>query len=285
LLGLGRAINRAPFPEPRKEKKEERLRVPPGVPFCGRKCAGVHPPLLHHFKMLGETADYSKLSANTGIDFDKIKAKYASRKTVGSAAEAARVVSGLEDKSRMAHVQYSNTVLEKYKVCQQCNGTGLRKTIYNFMTLESNCDVCEGEGVLHKPASIAEEAVDNSAEVLSDVVSDVAIVAEASPAKPYKKLPTLQLQCFDCGCGGVPTGHQGCTRNGTGNGKFKIAASVTRAAASDSEEEEQLQQQQQQQQQGEGEGEGTVSRKGEGAQMGAAAAEAVAIEDPFDTPD
>lgn len=182
--------------------------------------------------MLGESPDYTKLQASTGIDFDKIKAKYASRKLVGAEREADAASASMADTSQVDHVKYSNTVLDKYKVCHQCNGTGLHKTIYNFMTLESNCEVCDGEGVLIiKPnlyaqsdesvnAADANASVEDIIEDLGEAVSDLTVASEVAEKKLTK------MVCFDCGRAGVTTGHEGCKR-----------ISKAQVAMSDSEEE------------------------------------------------
>ena len=181
--------------------------------------------------MLGESPDYTKLQASTGIDFDKIKAKYASRKLVGAEREADAASASMADTSKVDHVKYSNTVLDKYKVCHQCNGTGLHKTIYNFMTLESNCEVCDGEGVLFKPnlyaqsdesvnAADANASVEDIIEDLGEAVSGLTVASEVAEKKLTK------MVCFDCGSAGVTTGHEGCKR-----------ISKAQVAMSDSEEE------------------------------------------------
>jgi len=185
--------------------------------------------------MLGESPDYTKLQASTGIDFDKIKAKYASRKLVGAEREADAASASMADTSKVDHVKYSNTVLDKYKVCHQCNGTGLHKTIYNFMTLESNCEVCDGEGVLIKPNLYAQSdesvntadanaSVEDIVEDLGEAVSDLTVETGSEVAE--KKLTLTKMVCFDCGRAGVTTGHEGCKR-----------ISKAQVAVSDSEEE------------------------------------------------
>ena len=102
--------------------------------------------------MLGETPDYDKLSNQSGIDFNALKEKYAAKSATSTSTQgAADLLTDAmmsEQMQRQQEARIANEVLDKYRTCDMCHGTGIQKYIYNFMSMESNCDTCEGEGLL-----------------------------------------------------------------------------------------------------------------------------------------
>jgi len=104
---------------------------------------------------------YSRIQSQTGIDLNALRSKY---QNIEKNPEALGHISQFRDgmfSSASPSVDQnpagsqpstvdSNQVLSKYSICSTCNGLGLVKKDYNHMILESNCDDCEGEGILLK---------------------------------------------------------------------------------------------------------------------------------------
>ena len=47
-----------------------------------------------------------------------------------------------------AHLEKCHARLDTWKVCLMCGGEGQRNETHNFIVRKSNCDHCEGEGML-----------------------------------------------------------------------------------------------------------------------------------------
>lgn len=108
--------------------------------------------------------ELQKLSATIGIDLIKVKEKYDGI-TTRSVTEAIVPLPAQQQKN----IESLKT-LDKYSVCQFCQGSGIMKVPYNHMILEKNCSECGGEGILQsletKVESILEAGA--AAEVLSE---------------------------------------------------------------------------------------------------------------------
>lgn len=57
------------------------------------------------------------------------------------------------------------------KICRGCEGLGIARTIYNHRVMERTCDVCEGEGVVAKPAAAAGGAAAGTSDVSTAAAS------------------------------------------------------------------------------------------------------------------
>lgn len=123
-----------------------------------------------------EPSELDGLSDTIGIDLEGLRQKYANK---GSASHhvvdsEADIFDTMQKAARAEKIKHANDTLDKYKTCHVCQGTGLMKSVYNFMTLESNCDHCEGEGVIIKSVKgendVEIEAVEE--EAAEDEVND-----------------------------------------------------------------------------------------------------------------
>lgn len=93
--------------------------------------------------MAGSTAaDLKKISDTIGIDLDALREKYSGVNTEPKAA--------VEDQEKVRAAQEAFKKLDKYMACTECGGTGIVKSIYNFISMESNCTHCDGDGLLSK---------------------------------------------------------------------------------------------------------------------------------------
>lgn len=94
-------------------------------------------------------AELEQLSATIGIDLSKLKEKY-----TGSAKPVGQALSYTLSVEERAAQQKK---LDGLVVCQSCQGSGLMRVVYNFMSLERNCSECGGEGVSQKLEARVEE--------------------------------------------------------------------------------------------------------------------------------
>jgi len=131
--------------------------------------------------MLGEDVDYNRLTGLTGIDFESLKGKYSDLKTASvDAAKNAGLPSAnldLESQKRQKEARDAMKTLDKYKTCDMCMGRGLVKTIYNFMSLESNCTKCADspfEGLLENENYVDASVNENANEPVTVVGSSKA---------------------------------------------------------------------------------------------------------------
>jgi DnaJ-class molecular chaperone len=82
---------------------------------------------------------YDKLQSNTGVDFEALRIKYQRAESIKNPN-----TSGYrEEEIKATHYQ-----LDKYKICQKCNGQGLIKQTYNHIVKQVNCDACDGDAIL-----------------------------------------------------------------------------------------------------------------------------------------
>ncbi len=137
------------------------------------------------------TSDLSEASATIGIDLEGLRKKYKAQTSSASSAgidTQKEVFDALHQKQREKKIKYANDVLDQYRTCHMCHGTGIMKSIYNFMTMESNCEHCDGEGVMKK-----EKGPSSSAEAEQEKVEEVAEeeVEAKEEADSIKKLLVL----------------------------------------------------------------------------------------------
>lgn len=92
---------------------------------------------------LNNSAIKAKLTAQ-GLDLDRLYEKYAS---VKNNEKEIHQQDSNED-SIAKGIESSN--LDNILICQNCNGLGLRKDIYNHIVREYTCDKCDGDGILQK---------------------------------------------------------------------------------------------------------------------------------------
>jgi DnaJ-class molecular chaperone len=107
-----------------------------------------------------EESDLNDLSKVAGVDFNALRRKYKKKESDSTelvldesesneSSDKHRVIA--EDPS-VGSNKYTNAdqILRKYDICKACQGLGIIKTIYNFMTLEQTCEECEGESIILK---------------------------------------------------------------------------------------------------------------------------------------
>ena len=118
--------------------------------------------------------DVIAAGASVGVDVEKLRNKYLSQKLVSNLAASGgedeiKLKQQLQDAQRMREMEAraNGVVVEPNKeevekneagkkrldniiVCARCSGQGLVRQTYNFQIRESNCEECEGEGILYK---------------------------------------------------------------------------------------------------------------------------------------
>eukprot|EP00611_Tribonema_gayanum_P025822 TRINITY_DN598_c0_g1_i2.p1 TRINITY_DN598_c0_g1~~TRINITY_DN598_c0_g1_i2.p1 ORF type:complete len:129 (-),score=33.04 TRINITY_DN598_c0_g1_i2:296-640(-) len=103
-----------------------------------------------------------KLYATTGVDFTALRQKYM------TAAAEAQQGTQLEQRTQQSdgccdsntlqhnrsepplqqrHLCTETAALDKYVICKECSGLGIRKELYNHMVLERSCEHCDGDGI------------------------------------------------------------------------------------------------------------------------------------------
>ncbi len=109
--------------------------------------------------------DLDSLSAACGVDLVKLKQKYS-----GMAGDRPSVVQQdtvfSQIKPTVLTSQDIANRLDNYKICKTCNGQGIVKTLYNHRVMESNCEDCDGEGVMS--ASVVDNIVPSFADNKND---------------------------------------------------------------------------------------------------------------------
>lgn len=93
------------------------------------------------------------LSKQAGVDFAALKTKYSNKTTTESISNV--------DSSK------DTSALDKYKICSNCNGQGIIKSIYNHMVVEKDCEVCDGESIVLKKAV---ESISKSVTGKNDII-------------------------------------------------------------------------------------------------------------------
>ena len=95
-----------------------------------------------------EQALYSKLQANSGINFNDLKQKY--RESAAGAKRHTESTSSSNDTYQKTadENKLSFDQLRKYKICVKCGGQGFIKTLYNHIVKQVNCDACYGDAIL-----------------------------------------------------------------------------------------------------------------------------------------
>ena len=145
--------------------------------------------------MLGETPDYDKLKVSSGgVDFAALRDKYTAQGASSGAASAGLGNSGLgtggaadipmdikqaEMLQRQQEAKIAHAALDKYRTCPECHGTGIRKYVYNFMSMQTNCELCEGDGLLPVAKETAETSASEDADADADADADPETEAEA----------------------------------------------------------------------------------------------------------
>jgi DnaJ-class molecular chaperone len=95
---------------------------------------------------------YSKLQAETGIDFASLREKYAKNpRTTTDSTETVNATAGNYDEKE---AKMTNERLDKYRICPACNGMGIIKKVYNHSVRESNCDVCDGDSIVFQEKAL-----------------------------------------------------------------------------------------------------------------------------------
>ena len=129
------------------------------------------------------STDLDEVSRTIGIDLEGLRAKYRGV-SAGTAPE--------EDSEKAKAAAEAFRKLDKYSACHECGGTGLKKSVYNFIKIESNCDQCDGDGLLVKAVKeigaqaeefdAAKEAVEGEqAEATAVIVKEEVVIVEETP--------------------------------------------------------------------------------------------------------
>ena len=129
------------------------------------------------------STDLDEVSRTIGINLEGLRAKYRGV-SAGTAPE--------EDSEKAKAAAEAFRKLDKYSACHECGGTGLKQSVYNFIKIESNCDQCDGDGLLVKAVKeiekeefddAAKEAVEGEqAEATAVVVKEEEVKMEETPA-------------------------------------------------------------------------------------------------------
>ena len=100
-----------------------------------------------------------RLEGNCGVDFLSLRDKYTS-----VATETAKQTSTNTATSNIKTSEESFEALKKYTLCNGCGGTGVVKYIYNHMSMEKTCEVCEGDAVIALQKEKVSEIIESMAD-------------------------------------------------------------------------------------------------------------------------
>lgn len=89
--------------------------------------------------------ELSKLGETAGVDFVALRMKYAQAKSDNCLHTTSRDHASAEDQEKRIKAEEN---LSKYKICLSCHGLGVVKFIYNHMTLEKSCEICDGDSIV-----------------------------------------------------------------------------------------------------------------------------------------
>ncbi len=124
------------------------------------------------------STDLDEVSRTIGIDLEGLRAKYRGV-SAGTAPE--------EDSEKAKAAAEAFRKLDKYSACHECGGTGLKQSVYNFIKIQSNCDQCDGDGLLVKAVKEIEKAEEFDAAskeaVESEQAEATAVVVEEEEFK------------------------------------------------------------------------------------------------------
>ena len=95
------------------------------------------------------STDLDEVSRTIGIDLEGLRAKY-------QGINSGKAPDVNTEKAREAAEAFRK--LDKYSACTECGGTGLKESVYNFIKMTTNCDLCEGDGLLLKAVKEIEKA-------------------------------------------------------------------------------------------------------------------------------
>lgn len=112
--------------------------------------------------------DLDSLSAACGVDLVKLKQKYSGMAGMAGDRPAAVQQDTVFSQIKPAVLTSQDIAnrLDNYKICKTCNGQGIVRTLYNHRVMESNCEGCDGEGVMS--ASVVDNIVPSFADHKSD---------------------------------------------------------------------------------------------------------------------
>ncbi|KAG5191043.1 hypothetical protein JKP88DRAFT_242918 [Tribonema minus] len=101
-----------------------------------------------------------KLHATTGVDFIALRQKYMTANVEAQQKEQDQNHSDSrcdthkgsqqnrsESPLQQRHLCTETAALDKYVICKECSGLGIRKELYNHMVLERSCEHCDGDGI------------------------------------------------------------------------------------------------------------------------------------------
>jgi hypothetical protein len=83
------------------------------------------------------------LSKTSGVDLVKLREKFQAVKNNNlTVNDDVGLSTKHEDVSR------SGNSISNYKICPECNGMGVTKSIYNHMVMTKDCEMCDGESIV-----------------------------------------------------------------------------------------------------------------------------------------
>ena len=120
---------------------------------------------------MASDADLERLSAACGVDLLQLKDKYSG---------VSKANKEMPEKGKMSaeEARVTQARLDQYAVCQSCQGSGLMRVVYNFVSTERNCSECGGDGLLTKLA-----------ERVAAVQSELSNLEHESPAPAPAPVP------------------------------------------------------------------------------------------------
>ena len=84
--------------------------------------------------------------SHVAIDLDNLKAKYSELKSKSQITTE----NNSTDQTKIFEQNETNvSKLDKYKICNSCQGLGVVQYIYNHMVLQKECEKCHGESIIN----------------------------------------------------------------------------------------------------------------------------------------
>jgi len=147
-----------------------------------------------------EGVDWTKLSANAGVDFAALRAKYEKMAASSSAAVSGKtsqqqeILQPTEEEEKIKSDYEKLAEMDVMRTCHVCHGTGIERFSYNFQVREQNCTGCDGEGLVRRAmcgnrGETPPQPSDISSQSSSLVNEEVAAMAVSSEDDDHEEEP------------------------------------------------------------------------------------------------
>ena len=87
------------------------------------------------------------------MDFIQLREKYLDKLAVSESKNVSTCGKKIPGEV-LSDINHMET-LQKYSICNQCQGQGILKEIYNHMVLQKDCPECDGAAIITKEISSA----------------------------------------------------------------------------------------------------------------------------------